>query len=125
MTQSSTLSYLSDIDDKPEVMQGDVEDRPTVARDLIDFWDCLVDKGRWTSGNLYYSDGLFAGGRIGISRLTYDESRRDRHGRPRTVHWTKDLSTHNPSTSSDGRRIISVSGSMNEEDREIRQSIRD
>ena len=126
MTQSSTQSYLSDVDDKPEddyFMQGDVEDRPTVVRDLMDLWDGLVDEGRWTSGNLYYGDGLLAEGRIDISRLAYDESGRDRHGKPRKVHWK--LSTHDPSTSSDGRRIISVSGFMNEEGREIRQSIRD
>ena len=41
------------------------------------------------------------------------------------MHWTKELSSHNPSIASDGRRIVIVSGFMTEEDHEIRQSIRD
>ena len=67
-------------------MQEDSDSRPSVVKDLINIWDGLVDERRWTSGELYYSDGALAEGRIDISRLTYNEVGRDRYGRSRPEH---------------------------------------
>ena len=136
---SSTQSYLSDIEDKPEdeyppsdrglaeyLMEiDDLGDRPPFVRDLIDKWDGLLDEGRWTTGKLYYEDGSVAEGRIDVGRLTYDESGHDRYRRTRPVHWSQEISAHDGSRASDGRKIFTLGGFMNENDRVIRQSIRD
>ena len=81
---SSTQSYLTLIDDKPVaeyLMQSDIGDRPPIFRDLIGMWDGLLDDGRWTTGSLYYEDGVMAEGITDSGRLTYDESGHDRYRR--------------------------------------------
>ena len=103
----------------------DLGDRPPVVRDLIDKWDGLLDEGRWTTGRLYYEDGSVAEGRIDVGRLTYDENGHDRYRRVRPVHWSTELSTYDGSRSSDGRKILRLEGFMDEEDRQVRQSVRD
>ena len=127
MTEVSTQSYLSDVDDRPasEYFTESDSNRPSVVKDLISMWDGLVDEGRWTSGELYYHDGSLAEGRIVISRLTYNKDGLDRYGRARVEHWSIwHLEMHRRHRM-ELRRIVSVSGFMIEEDRVIRQSIRD
>ena len=41
------------------------------------------------------------------------------------MHWTQEMSVHDPSTASDGRRIISVNGYLGKQERKDRQSERD
>ena len=98
--------YLMEIDD--------LGDRPPFVRDLIDKWDGLLDEGRWTAGSLYYEDGSVAEGRIDVGRLTYDESGHDRYRRTRPVHWSRQLSEHDGSMASDGRKILRLEGCMDE-----------
>ena len=128
MTELSTQSYLTDIEDRPVSDYPTESDssRPSVVKDLISLWDGLVvrqpdDEGRWTSGELHYHDGSLAEGRIDTSRLTYDKDGLDKYGRPRAEHWSKSFSP----VSTEKRKVISTSGFMTEEDRDVRQSIRD
>ena len=91
MTEVSTQTFLSDIDDKPvsEYLPESDDNKPAVVKDLITMWDGLMDEGRWTTGELYYHDGSLAEGRVDISRLTYNKDGHDRYGRPRVQHWSK------------------------------------
>ena len=96
------------------VESDDFGDRPPINRDLIDKWDGLLDEGRWTTGSLYYGDGSLAEGRIDVGRLTYEENGHDRYHRARPVHWSEEFSTHDGSRASDGRKILSLEGFMDE-----------
>ena len=123
MTELSTQSNLSDIEDRPasEYITESDGSRPSVVKDLINLWDGIADEGRWTSGELYYHDGSLAEGRLDVTHLTYNKDGLDKYGRPRVEHWTKTIA----SVAKEERKVISTSGFMTEEDRAVRQFIRD
>ena len=135
---SSTHSYLTDIEDRPESHYPDLTEvdesmrdesaddsmsdeavgGPSIVKELIGMWDSITDANRWTTGPLYYDDGTPVKGTIDVGRLTYDETGHDRYGRG--LPKPQGPAPYDPSMR-DGRKMVNTSGFLDELPQERQQ----
>ena len=135
---SSTHSYLTDIEDRPESHYPDLTEvdesmrdesaddsmsdeavgGPSIVKELIGMWDSITDANRWTTGPLYYDDGTPVKGTIDVGRLTYDDTGHDRYGRG--LPKPQGPAPYDPSMR-DGRKMVNTSGFLDELPQERQQ----